>query len=93
MIFIPHNMIYNENIIQKFRMSGAEPTESGLKANAAMERFKRNCHSIQQKLSGEELSVAMERLKVDKLWDRDLLNIINLANQLAQVGIQLLIHR
>ena len=74
-------------------MTGIEPTPSGLKANSALDRFKKQNYSMQQELRGQELASAVERHKVEKLWEKDLLNLINLANKLNEVGIMLCIHR
>ena len=74
-------------------MTGVEPTESGLKANSALDRFKKTNHSIQKANTGQALASAVERHKVEKLWEKDLLSIINLANKLHEVGIMLCVHR
>ena len=70
-----------------------EATASGIKANSALDRYRHTNHAIQKKLSGQEMASAVERHKVEKLWEKDLINIINLANKLNDVGIQLCIHR
>lgn len=76
-----------------YRMTGIDATESGLKANSALDRFKKQNYSMQQELKGQELASAVERHKVEKLWEKDLINIINMANKLHEVGIVLCIHR
>ena len=74
-------------------MSGIESMPSGLKANSALDRFYKTNHSIQKQHSGQELASAVERHKVEKLWERDLLNLIHMANKLNEAGIMLCVHR
>ena len=74
-------------------MTGMEATESGLKANSALDRFRKTNHAIQKELKGQALASAVERHKVEKLWEKDLLNLIHLANKLNEVGILLCVHR
>ena len=74
-------------------MSGAIPTESGLKANSCLDRFRRSQQSATKLQSGQQLASTVERLRVEKLWEKDLINLANFANKLNDVGIQLCVHR
>ena len=74
-------------------MTGAEPTPSGLKANTGLDRFKNTNKSVQKKNSGQALASALERVKVEKLWEKDLVMLCNMANKLKEVGVILCIHR
>ena len=88
------NSADNEYVKIKFlRLTGAEPTESGLKANSGMERYRKQHQSAQQAQSGQQLITALERINVEKTWERDLINLTNLSNYLNEVGIQLSVHR
>ena len=74
-------------------MSGAVSTESGLKANSALDRFRKLQRTVSQSKSGQELASAIERIRVERLWEKDLINLAKLANKLHEVGIQLCVHR
>ena len=74
-------------------MTGAEPTQSGLKANSGMERYRKQHQSVQQAQSGQQLLISLERINVEKTWERDLINIMNFSNMLNQANIQLQVHR
>ena len=74
-------------------MSGAIPTPSGLKANSCLDKFRRAQQSATQQYTGQQLASTVERLRVEKLWEKDLINLANFANKLHEVGIQLCVHR
>ena len=74
-------------------MTGAESMPTGLKANSALDRFRKNYQSAQKASSGHDLVMALERIKVEKLWEKDLIMLMTLANKLNEVGIQLCVHR
>ena len=72
-------------------MNGAIPTENGLSANSGVGTYRNSVKSVKNKHKGVDLEQRIQRLKAEKLLEKDLLNIIHLANKLETFGFGLII--
>ena len=75
------------------RMNGAIPTEHNLSATSGLGTYRNAVKSLKNRHIGNDLAHRIERVKVEKQVEKDLLNLIILNNICKGLGIQLIVSR
>ena len=75
------------------KMNGAVPTKNGLTATSGLGTYRNALKSLRNKHTGPELALRTERVRTEKLLERDFLKLAKLGKEIHPFGYGLLVSR